>query len=80
MTPDCSPQVLSLPPDLATAATELLPSLAGVVSNASLLEPLSAIQGLTLFAPNDAAISGLGDALAALNQTQGQGILANHGS
>jgi len=42
------------------------------------LEPLSAIEGITVFAPNDAAISGLGDALAALNETQVQGILANH--
>jgi hypothetical protein len=36
------------------------------------------IEGITVFAPNDAAISGLGDALTQLNQTQVQGILANH--
>jgi len=71
-------EVLSLPPTLGEAATELLPSLAGVISGAGLLEPLQAATGLTVFAPANSAIDNLTETLAALNQTQVQGILANH--
>jgi uncharacterized surface protein with fasciclin (FAS1) repeats len=71
-------EVLSLPPTLGEAAGELLPSLAGVVQGAGLLEPLQMAQGLTVFAPSNEALDGLAETLATLNQTQVQGILANH--
>jgi uncharacterized surface protein with fasciclin (FAS1) repeats len=71
-------EVLSLPPTLGEAAGELLPSLAGVVQGAGLLEPLEQAMGLTVFAPSNEALDGLAETLAQLNQTQVQGILANH--
>jgi uncharacterized surface protein with fasciclin (FAS1) repeats len=71
-------EVLSLPPTLGEAAGELLPSLAGVVQGAGLLEPLEQAMGLTVFAPSNEALDGLAETLAQLNQTQVQGILDNH--
>lgn len=71
-------EVLSLPPTLGEAAGELLPSLAGLVEQAGLLDPLEQAMGLTVFAPSNDAIAGLADTLATLNATQVQGVLANH--
>jgi uncharacterized surface protein with fasciclin (FAS1) repeats len=48
--------VLSLPPTLGEAATELLPSLAGVVQSAGLLEPLQNAEAITIFAPANSAM------------------------
>lgn len=70
--------VLSLPPTLGEAATELLPSLAGVAQQAELLPALEAAEGLTIFAPNDQAFADLGDAANELSTEQLQAILANH--
>lgn len=71
-------EVLSLPPTLGEAAGELLPSLASLVSEVGLLDPLEQAMGLTVFAPSNDALAGLADTLATLNQTQVQGVLANH--
>ncbi|WVQ95645.1 hypothetical protein IAU59_002743 [Kwoniella sp. CBS 9459] len=71
-------EVLSLPPSVSEVAGQLFPSLAGVIGQTGLLDPLSAAQGITIFAPNDAALAGLGDALGQLNNTQISTILANH--
>ena len=71
-------EVLSLPPTLGEAAGELLPSLAGLVEQAGLLDPLEQAMGLTVFAPSNDAIAGLADTLATLNETEIQGVLANH--
>lgn len=71
-------EVLSLPPNISAAAGELFPSLAGVIQSSGLLDPLEAAEGLTIFAPNDAAISGIMSALGTLNATQIQTVLANH--
>ncbi|KAJ9101194.1 hypothetical protein QFC21_003413 [Naganishia friedmannii] len=70
--------VLSLPGTLAEVATAALPSLAGLVTQAGLLEPLSQAKGITVFAPNDAAVSAAGALVGTLNETQIQTVLANH--
>ncbi|GHJ89200.1 hypothetical protein NliqN6_5602 [Naganishia liquefaciens] len=70
--------VLSLPQTLSEVATAQLPSLAGVISQAGLLEPLEMARGITVFAPNDAALSAAGELLGTLNTTQIQSVLANH--
>lgn len=70
--------VLELPGDVGTLATSLFPSLAGVIQQTGLLEPLAMSQGLTIFAPNDAAVAGIQSALGQLNSTQISTILANH--
>lgn len=71
-------EVLTLPPNLSTIATELAPSLAGVIQMANLLTALEETPGLTIFAPNDAAIAAVQSSLATLNETTVQTILANH--
>ncbi|OCF33670.1 hypothetical protein I316_04744 [Kwoniella heveanensis BCC8398] len=71
-------EVLSLPPSVSEVAGDLFPSLAGVIGQTGLLDPIAAAQGITIFAPNDAAFAGLGDALGQLNNTQISTILANH--
>ncbi|KAJ9111866.1 hypothetical protein QFC20_002453 [Naganishia adeliensis] len=70
--------VLSLPQSLAEVATAQLPALAGVVTQAGLLEPLVAAKGITLFAPNDAALGAAGELIGTLNETQIQTVLTNH--
>jgi uncharacterized surface protein with fasciclin (FAS1) repeats len=71
-------QVLSLPPSIATLATSLFPTLAGVIQQAGLLDPLASAQGITVFAPSDAVLSGAQSALGSLNSTQLTDLLANH--
>ena len=70
--------VLSLPLNLSAAATQFVPQLAGVIQQAQLLEPLAAASALTVFAPNDAAISAVMSQVGMLNMTQIQTVLANH--
>ena len=70
--------VLSLPLNLSAAATTFVPSLAGVIQQANLLEPLESAMALTVFAPNDAAISAVMSQVGQLNTTQIQTVLANH--
>lgn len=70
--------VLSLPPDLGTLAGNLFPQLAGVIQSSGLLDTLSSQPGLTIFAPNDAAIGAIASQLPNLNETSIQTILANH--
>ncbi len=71
-------QVLALPQTISQVAGTLFPSLAGVIQQAGILGPLEAIKGVTIFAPNDAAIAGVMSALGSLNQTDIATILANH--
>ena len=71
-------QVLSLPPTLAEAASELLPQLANVAGTAGLLEPLANASAITIFAPNDAAFGAIQETIGTLNETQIQTVLANH--
>jgi uncharacterized surface protein with fasciclin (FAS1) repeats len=71
-------EVLTLPPDLGTLAGNLFPSLAGVIQSSGLLDALQSAEGLTIFAPNDAAISAVASQLPSLNETSVQTILANH--
>jgi uncharacterized surface protein with fasciclin (FAS1) repeats len=71
-------EVLSLPPDLGTLAGQLFPSLAGVIQSSGLLEALQGAEGLTIFAPNDAAVAAIASQLPSLNETAVQTILANH--
>jgi uncharacterized surface protein with fasciclin (FAS1) repeats len=71
-------EVLALPPNLSTIATELAPSLAGVIQMANLLTALENSPGLTIFAPNDAAIAAVVSTIQTLNETTVQTILANH--
>ena len=71
-------EVLALPPNLSTIATELAPSLAGVIQMANLLTALENSPGLTIFAPNDAAIAAVASTIQTLNETTVQTILANH--
>ncbi|KAK4688611.1 hypothetical protein P7C73_g1503, partial [Tremellales sp. Uapishka_1] len=70
-------EVLSLPPNITAAATALLPSLAGVIQQAGLLDALSNSPGITVFAPNDAAINAVAASLGS-NTTVIADVLANH--
>lgn len=70
--------VLNLPPTLSQAATAFLPSLAGLIQNAGLLEPLEKAKGVTVFAPTDAAIAAIQSTLATLNETTVATVLGNH--
>lgn len=72
------PQVISLPPTIAALAGQLFPGLAGVIQSSGLLAPIAASPGVTIFAPNDAAIGAIQGALGQLNATQIQTVLANH--
>lgn len=71
-------EVLTIPPAISTLATTLFPSLAGLLGQTGLLAPLAASTGLTVFAPNNAAISAVMSAVGTLNSTQITDILANH--
>lgn len=71
-------QVLTIPPPISEAATTLVPSLAGLLDQTGLIAPLASSTGLTVFAPNDAAISAVMSAVGMLNSTQITGVLANH--
>lgn len=70
--------VLSIPPSLMDLAGTLFPSLAGVIQSSGLLDALNTQPGLTIFAPNDAAIGAIASQLPSLNETSVQTILANH--
>lgn len=70
--------VLSLPPSLGELAGNLFPQLAGVIESSGLLDALNTQPGLTIFAPNDAAIGAIASQLPSLNETSVQTILANH--
>ncbi|ORY20269.1 FAS1 domain-containing protein, partial [Naematelia encephala] len=70
--------VLSLPPNISAAATAIVPSLAQLIQSADLLDPLAASQGITVFAPNDAAVDAISGAVSSLNSTVIAGVLANH--
>lgn len=71
-------EVIALPMSLGAVATAALPQIATLISEAGLLGPLEAATGITVFAPNDAAIGAVQSALGSLNDTQIQSILANH--
>lgn len=70
--------VIALPPNLTTVATEFVPSLAGLIQQAGLLDTLEGVTGLTVFAPNDAAVAGVAEAVGQLNSTAVQSVLSNH--
>ena len=71
-------EVLSLPPNISTAATSLFPSLAALIEQSNLLTPLANSQGITVFAPNNAAVSAVMSAVGMLNSTAVTDVLANH--
>ena len=71
-------EVLSLPPNISAAVMELAPALGEIVANTSLLEPLATAEGITVFAPNDAALGAIMSTLGTLNETVITNILANH--
>lgn len=71
-------EVLTLPPSLSSLATTLFPSLAGLLNQTSLLAPLAASSGLTVFAPNNAAISGIMSEVGMFNASAISTVLANH--
>lgn len=70
--------VLSIPPSLGTLAGTVVPKLAGLIESSGLLDALNNQPGLTIFAPNDAAIDAISSQLPSLNETTVQTILANH--
>jgi len=72
------PTVLSLPPSVGDVAGQLFPSLAGVIQSSGLLGPIAASQGVTIFAPNDAALGAISAQLGQLNSTQITTVLSNH--
>jgi uncharacterized surface protein with fasciclin (FAS1) repeats len=71
-------EVLTLPPSLGTIAGDLFPQLAGVIQGSNLLNTLEMSEGLTIFAPNDAAVGAIASALPNFNETTIQTLLANH--
>jgi uncharacterized surface protein with fasciclin (FAS1) repeats len=71
-------QVLTLPRTLSQTAGDLFGSLAGLLGQANLVEPLEAIRGITVFAPIDSAIAPVADAYGQLNSSAQAAVLANH--
>jgi len=71
-------QILDLPMTLTATAGTLIPALAGLITQANLLEPLEAIDGVTIFAPNDMAVQSIASAVGNLTDTQISTILGNH--
>lgn len=70
--------VLSLPRTLGDAATTFFPSSGELLGQAGLLHTLAETKGITVFAPNDAAISDAGAVMKPLNSTQIAIMLSNH--
>jgi len=71
-------QILDLPMTLTDAAGTLFPSLTGLITQANLLQPLEAIDGVTIFAPNDLAIQSIASSVGNLTNPEVLTILANH--
>lgn len=71
-------KLIALPPTVASAVGQLLPALDSVLNSSGLLKPLAAVNGLTVFAPSNAAIQSVLQAVGMLNMTQLQTLLANH--
>ncbi|KLU92031.1 beta-Ig-H3/Fasciclin [Magnaporthiopsis poae ATCC 64411] len=71
--------VLSIPPNLTVALAQgNLGSLAGAATRANLVQPLSGIQELTLFAPNNEAFAAVADVAAGLTIEQLTAVLGYH--
>lgn len=71
--------VLSIPPNLTVALTQgNLSSLAEAATKANLVQPLSGIQELTLFAPNNEAFTAVADVAAGLTVEQLTAVLGYH--
>jgi hypothetical protein len=71
-------QILDLPMTLSAAAETLFPSLTGLINQANLLQPLEAIDGVTIFAPNDIAFQSIASSVGNLTNPEILTILANH--
>ncbi|KAK0647117.1 FAS1 domain-containing protein [Cercophora newfieldiana] len=71
--------VLSIPPNLTVALTQgNLTSLAGAATKANLVQAVSDIQELTLFAPNNEAFAAVADVAAGLTIEQLTAVLGYH--
>lgn len=71
--------VLSIPPNLTVALTEgNLTALAGAATQANLVQALSDIQQLTLFAPNNEAFAAVADVASGLTVEQLTAVLGYH--
>lgn len=71
-------RVIPIPPRIEEIAPQLVPQLAGVLNTTNLLDPLKEAQGITVFAPNDAALQAAQGQLASLSQENITAIVSNH--
>lgn len=72
-------QVLIPPGNLTTVAGQLgLSQLAILLGNANLVETLSNVQGLTIFAPENSALQSAQEAFAAASSEEQTNVLSNH--
>ncbi|WVW80842.1 hypothetical protein I302_102831 [Kwoniella bestiolae CBS 10118] len=72
-------QVIQLPQSLDTVVPEIAPQLNGLVGSIpGLADSLASANGITIFAPNDAAIGAIQSSLGQLNATQVTSVLSNH--
>ncbi|WWC72564.1 uncharacterized protein I206_106526 [Kwoniella pini CBS 10737] len=72
-------QVLTLPQTLTEALPAVAPQLFGLAGSIpGLADSLASANGLTIFAPTDAAIGAIQSSLGQLNSTQVAAVLSNH--
>ena len=72
-------KVLTIPRNISTTAVAAnLTALAGAVTKAGLLEPLTSAKDITIFAPNNAAFQSIGSTVANLTTDQLTAILGYH--
>ncbi|WWC98568.1 hypothetical protein V866_005460 [Kwoniella sp. B9012] len=72
-------QVIELPQSIDSVISSLAPQLSGLVSSIpGLADQLASANGITIFAPNDAAIGAIQSSLGQLNSTQVTSVLSNH--
>jgi uncharacterized surface protein with fasciclin (FAS1) repeats len=72
-------RVLTIPPlDAATLVAENLTALAGALTAAKLVDTVSSLKDVTIFAPTNAAFDAIGAAVANLTTEQLSSILTYH--
>ena len=72
-------EVLSIPPPLANVSVAAnLTSLAGALTQLNLVETLTNLKDITVFAPTNAAFEAIGSALGTLSPTDLTNILSYH--
>ncbi|CED83610.1 FAS1 domain [Phaffia rhodozyma] len=71
-------EVLNLPLSLSQFAANATPELTTLATSVGIVAPLEAIEGLTIFLPNDAAVSNVSSIIASVNTSTAVTVLQNH--